>query len=308
MATPSLLGVRVGHIRILNALGEGGMGAVYEGFDEKLQRKVAVKALHDRRLDAESRVRFLREARALSQLRHPHICLIHDYVEEAGRDYLVLELIEGRSLKDAIAGRPDAAACMRIAEQLVDVLSATHAQGIIHRDLKPSNVMLTPSGDVKVLDFGLARDTREDEATAELGVDVRPDADRDENYAITKLGVLLGTLSYMSPEQARGEALTTASDIYSCGLVLQELFTGQSAYEPRLKPADLLARARAGETLPVTDFDPELMSLVNRMKALQPAVRPRAPDAAERLRWIRERPRRRIKRLATLGALVAAIV
>jgi serine/threonine protein kinase len=141
------------------------MGAVYVGFDETLERKVALKAIQEGKLGAEARARFLREARVLSQLDHPGICQIYDYLEGEDRDLLVLELIEGESLKRVIAGKADEATRMRIAAEILDVLAATHGQGIIHRDLKPSNVMVTRKGGVKVLDFGLARPTQEDPHT-----------------------------------------------------------------------------------------------------------------------------------------------
>ena len=171
MADDELLGQRIGHIRVVDFLARGGMGAVYVGFDEKLERRVALKAVHEGRLDEEARARFLREARVLSQLNDPHICQIYGYLDGAERDFLVLELIEGRSLKDVIAERPDRPTCMRIAQEIVGVLAATHAQGIIHRDLKPSNVMVTSKGAIKVLDFGLARhsvEVRSESPTATL--------------------------------------------------------------------------------------------------------------------------------------------
>src|SRR4029453_16052316 len=159
-------------------------------------------AVHEGRLDADARARFLREARVLSQLNHPHICQIYDYLEGEERDFLVLELIDGESLKNVIARKPDEAARMRIAAEILDVLAATHAQGIIHRDLKPSNVMVTKKGAVKVLDFGLARATNEDSHTWSVdlsNLDSAKGANATSDYAVTRLGGLLGRLSYMSP-------------------------------------------------------------------------------------------------------------
>src|SRR5262245_42754700 len=294
MADEDLLGQRIGHIRVVDFLARGGMGAVYVGFDEKLERRVALKAVHEGRLDAEARARFLREARVLSQLNHPHICQIYDYLEGEERDFLVLELIEGESLKDVIARRPDEATRMRIAAEILDVLAATHAQGIIHRDLKPSNVMLTRKGSVKVLDFGLARPTHDDPNTWSFDLSRGPGSGETgsrSDYAVTRFGMLIGTLSYMSPEQARGESLSTASDMYSFGLLLQELLTGRAVYASNLSPAQQLAKAQAGDTLAVEGLRPELAALVDRLKAQAPAVRPSALDAAERLRFIRDAPR-----------------
>lgn len=308
MADHELLGQRIGHIRVTDFLAQGGMGAVYVGFDEKLERRVALKAVHEGRLDADARARFLREARVLSQLNHPHICQIYGFLEGKERDFLVLELIAGKSLKEVIAERPDQAIRMRIALEIVGVLAATHAQGIIHRDLKPSNVMVTPKGAIKVLDFGLARATNEDANTwsIDLSQGVGGEVATGSDYAVTRLGVLVGTLSYMSPEQARGEPLTTASDMYSYGLLLQELLTGRRAYPPGLSSEEQLVKARAGDTLPVAGLGTQLTALINRLKAPAPAVRPSALDAAERLRFILDEPRRRLRRFLMAGGLVVA--
>ena len=149
---------RISHYRLLHSLGAGGMGEVYAAFDETLQRRVAIKAIHARALTTpDARARFLREAQILSRLDHPHICRVHDYLSEGGGDFLVLELIEGKNLRAAMQAGLDRAAVIRIAQQIADALVVTHAAGIVHRDLKPGNVMLTGRGGVKVLDFGLAR-------------------------------------------------------------------------------------------------------------------------------------------------------
>jgi tRNA A-37 threonylcarbamoyl transferase component Bud32/tetratricopeptide (TPR) repeat protein len=307
MGDQELLGQRIGHIRIVDFLARGGMGAVYIGFDEKLERRVALKAVHEGRLDENARARFLREARVLSQLNHPHICQIYGYLDGQERDFLVLELIEGKSLKDVIAERPDQATQMRIALEVVEVLAATHAQGIIHRDLKPSNVMVTPKGATKVLDFGLARVTNEDAGTwsIDLSHGVAGPA-TSSDYAVTRLGVLVGTLAYMSPEQARGETLTSATDMYSYGLLLQELLTGERAYPRGLSAEQQLAKAQAGETLPVHGLGPELTALIERLKSPAPAVRPSALDTSERLRFILDEPRRRLRRYLMAAGLVVA--
>src|SRR5688572_16802415 len=154
-----LIGRRFGHIRITDVVGQGGMGDVYAGYDEKLDRKVALKVLHaENRLDAESRERLVREARALSKLDHPHICRIYDYIESTDVDVLVLEFINGRTLQDVIYDEQTSRSeKLEIAVAVAEVLVAAHRVGIVHRDLKPENVMLTKQGEVKVLDFGLAR-------------------------------------------------------------------------------------------------------------------------------------------------------
>ena len=158
MADEDLVGRRVGHIHVEGFLASGGMGSVYVGFDEALERRVALKAIRSReRFDPEARSRFRREARVLSRLRHPHICQIHDYLEGEGVDVLVLELVEGRGLDAALDTGLAPALLEQVAEQIAGVLVAAHGAGVVHRDLKPSNVMLTPDGQVKVLDFGLSR-------------------------------------------------------------------------------------------------------------------------------------------------------
>jgi serine/threonine-protein kinase len=295
------------------------MGDVYAGYDERLGRRVALKAIRaEHRLDGQAKARFLREARILSQLEHPHICSIHDLIEEGEADVLVLELIQGKNLREAIRGGLDPAQRMTIARQLVDVLAVAHAKAVIHRDLKPDNIMLTPSGDIKVLDFGLARSVQELTAATTLDIGAKPGEHIGEGavpaepppgagqFEIRTLaGSVVGTLGYMSPEQARGEPATTASDMYSCGLLLQETFTGRPPFEPGLDPATHLARAARGETIPVIGIDPDLAALIGRLKSLAPAERPSARDTAERLEWIRTKSARRRKRVLVAATIVA---
>ena len=311
-------GDRIGHIRIDAYLAEGGMGAVYVGFDEQLERQVALKAIRSDRLDARARARFLVEARLLSQLDHPNICRIHGYLEDKRGDFLILELIRGRTLRQALSASGendregiDRGARLGIAEAVARALEAAHEKGIIHRDLKLSNVMVTEDGTAKVLDFGLARLETEDAQDASGGLpgEPLPDLPADTSWwmpsqAGTALGALVGTPANMSPEQARGEPATAASDLYSLGLLLQELFTGRPPYEAGLSAHLLLVKAAEGDTLPVENVrDPDLTSLLRRLKSLAPEARPTAAAAVERLAWIRGKPRRR--RLRLLAATVA---
>lgn len=346
---PLAVGDRVGNIRIVEVLGSGGMGTVYVGFDETLQRKVALKAIGRRyRLQPEARARFLREARILSQLEHPNICRIYDYLTHGDSELLVLELIDGPTLSQAIADGLGFQQRLEIAGKIAEVLAAAHSEGIVHRDLKPDNVMLTRAGEVKVLDFGLARAVEADTGEGgSPGHDVRamvepppqggtagaeaplPAGSEDRTVTLpggapagavdgdlaspfpvalhTEAGSVLGTPLYMSPEQARGEAVTTASDMYSFGLVLQFLFTGESPYPGGLDGRQLLGRARRGETRPVGGIERDVAALVEQLKSLAPAARPTAVAALERLRWIRDKPRRRLRRLIA-AAVVAAVV
>ena len=307
------------------------MGEVYAGFDETLKRRVALKAIHaEQRLHAESKTRFLREARILSQLDHPNICRVYDYIEGNEGDWLVLELIEGHGLRHAIQKGLEPSARLKIAEQIADVLVATHAAGVVHRDLKPGNVMITSNGAVKVLDFGLARSVAASHHPAPARISEQASAledlelthtavDVDETTPVpatkaadvsqfqTTRGGVMGTVGYMSPEQASGDTVTSASDMYSFGLVLQELFTGQPPYDRTLDYVTLLARAKTGVTVPVTGLDKDLTALIERLKSLAPAQRPTAVEAAGRLRWIRDKPKRRLMRLAAAAALALVV-
>jgi serine/threonine-protein kinase len=300
------------------------MGEVYVGVDETLKRRVALKAVHSgQRLHAESKTRFLREAQILSQLDHPNICRVYDYIEDDDRDWLVLELIEGKNLRAALQGGLDWSAKLRIAEQIADVLVVTHAAGIVHRDLKPGNVMVTESGAVKVLDFGLARSMPvAEEGTGPVSMalidsvgtespEVRTAATDAVEVASgfhTTYGLVTGTVGYMSPEQASGDATTSASDMYSFGLLLQELFTGQPPFDPTLDYSTLLAKAQVGVTAPIAGLDTDLAALIQRLKSTAPAQRPTAVEAAERLRWIRAKPKRRLIRLAIAVAVVLVVL
>jgi serine/threonine-protein kinase len=303
---------RVSHYRIGLSLGSGGMGDVYAGFDETLNRRVALKAIRaEHRLRADLKERFLREARILSALDHPNICRAYDYIEADDNDWLVLELVEGRTLRAAIDAGLDPPVKLRIAEQIAAVLVVTHAAGVVHRDLKPGNVMVAGDGSVKVLDFGLARSDVADVPLARSAIGVRPpdqsplpavDVDPDASTrwpdvdldGVTQFkthhGAVMGTVGYMSPEQAKGEVVTAAADMYSFGLVLQELFTGARA------------ESRAPEGI-----DRDLAALIQRLKSLAPSQRPTAAETASRLRWITEKPKRRLRALAiAVGIAIAA--
>jgi serine/threonine protein kinase len=222
-------GTQLGVFRIANLLGVGGMGEVYRAHDTRLGRDVALKILPAGfRSDAERLTRFEREARALAALNHPNIATIHGLEEHAGVHALVLELVEGDTLADRIAGRAvPVADSLAIARQLVDALETAHERAIVHRDLKPANIKVTASGLVKVLDFGLAKAM--DPSPSDSGAIV----DLTQSPTIssaTRTGVILGTASYMSPEQARGRAIDKRADIWAFGCVLYEMLTGRIAF------------------------------------------------------------------------------
>jgi eukaryotic-like serine/threonine-protein kinase len=323
-----LIGQHFGHIRVTQVIGQGGMGDVYGGYDEKLERKVALKVLNDdQRLDDEARERLLREARALSKLDHPNICRIHDYIETRDLDLLVLEYIDGKTLHDAMQEGMTHHEMLRISIAIADVLVQAHRAGIVHRDLKPENVMLTTTGEVKVLDFGLARwlhrtkgkssdrhvairssttvravgDIAETRTFSFDDAPSEPGARRD--FLATAVGITLGTPLFMSPEQARGESLTPASDMFSFGLLLQSLFTGEDPHPMNLTAREVILRVARGETQPVKGAPRDVTALINRLKQFAPADRPTAIETAERLRFLNAKPQRLARQ-----AIAAAIV
>jgi eukaryotic-like serine/threonine-protein kinase len=211
-----MIGRTLGHYRVIEKLGAGGMGVVYRAVDERLERDVALKVLPDGALsDDEARKRFRREAMALSKLNHPNVATIHDFNSEGGVDFLAMEYIPGATLADQLrSGAMPEAAVVRLGKQAAEALEAAHEQGLIHRDLKPGNIMVTPKGLVKVLDFGLAKL-------------LRPQAALAKTLTLDASTALTGTLPYMAPEQLDGREADERTDIHALGAVLYELATGQ---------------------------------------------------------------------------------
>jgi serine/threonine protein kinase/Tfp pilus assembly protein PilF len=225
-------GACVGAYEILSAIGAGGMGEVYRARDTRLERTVAIKVLPaDLSSDPDRRERFDREARAISSLNHPHICILHDVGNQDGTSFLVMEYLEGETLSSRLSKGPlPIDQVVRYAIEVADALDAAHAAGIVHRDLKPSNIFVTKRGQTKVLDFGLAKLAQDNRATA-LALDENAPTLKDVN--LTSPGTAIGTVAYMSPEQARGENLDAQSDIFSFGVVLYEMATGRPAFAGR---------------------------------------------------------------------------
>jgi serine/threonine protein kinase len=234
----------ISHYRIVSRLGAGGMGEVYLAEDLTLDRKVAIKVLPaDVAADPERKRRFVREAKAASALSHPNICVIHEVGEtEAGQLFIVMEYVEGETLQRKIGQRPvETGELVRIALQTADAMEAAHAKGITHRDLKPANLMVTARGQVKVLDFGLAKVASP--AAASAGTD-QPTASK------TDPAVVMGTVQYMSPEQALGRDVDQRSDVFSLGVVLYEMATGRLPFAGVTTTEtieQILARAAGGD-------------------------------------------------------------
>jgi serine/threonine protein kinase/Flp pilus assembly protein TadD len=254
-----MIGTTISHYRITAQLGAGGMGVVYEAEDTNLGRHVALKFLPPEMTTSEALQRFQREARAASALNHPNICTIHGIEQHDSQQFIVMELLEGEALSSMLHRGPiDLSTVLNLGTQMADALESAHSKGIVHRDLKPANIFITPRGQAKILDFGLAKmDTRNAPEPAAAPTAVR----RDE---LTAAGTTLGTVSYMSPEQARGQVTDTRTDIFSLGTVLYQMATGTLPF-PGETSAVVFDAILNRDPVPVTQHNPALPPEFNRI-------------------------------------------
>jgi predicted Ser/Thr protein kinase len=273
-----MIGQAIKHYQVEELLGQGGMGVVYRARDTRLGRPVALKVLPaEFTRDEERKGRFLQEARAAAAVTHPAIAQVYDVDEGPEGLFIAMELVEGKTVKSLIQGRElDLLGALEIATQVAGGLQKAHEMGIVHRDIKPENIMVTRDGHAKILDFGLAKLLEPPASEAPDGIS------HMETLAKTQAGFVLGTLRYMSPEQARGQAVDHRSDIFSLGIVLYEMVTGQLPFAG-LTALDTLHAIAFEETRPMTALRPNLPPALQRIvtRCLRKRAQDRYPDAKE---------------------------
>ncbi len=294
-------GDKINQFIIIKLIAKGGMGSVYMAYDEKLKRNVAIKTIRSEYIkNKATQNRFKQEAQILSLINHPSICQIYDYIDYNDGDMLVLELVDGSTLNDIHLSVQEK---LNIFIQIASALEVAHKKNIIHRDLKPDNIMYTADKEIKILDFGIAKST----VLENPGIHSEESKSTGNEKPITKMGTLMGTLLYMSPEQAQGKEVTKASDIYSLGVIMQELLTGVSVYDlvstKELKKQVILAETTHSELLPKS-----YQSLIAAMTQRDSENRPRATEVVKALKDIKEIPKRRFKKTVLFTVVILSIL
>ena len=274
----------IAHYRIIKKLGAGGMGEVYLALDTKLDRKVAIKVLQPDSLAEENlKKRLLREAQATAKLDHSNICAVYDVNEANSLTFIVMQYIEGETLAEKMERQPlELSTALAIAEQAAEGLAEAHTHGIVHRDLKPQNLMITPRGQLKILDFGLAKQLRVSDSV---------DFEAPTATLLSTPGHVVGTVPYMSPEQLQGESLDASSDIFSLGVIFYEMLAGKHPFRDK-SAAGILSRIILGDPIPTEQFQaqvsPELQALLSKMLCKDKAAR--YQDARDLLTDLRQLP------------------
>lgn len=298
-ADEDLSGRTLANIKLVKKLGQGGMGAVYEGRDLILQRQVAVKALLLKHpVNEAAAERFRREALLLSKLDHENICRIYSLIEAQESDFLVLEYIKGEPLSPNQFKTYSKSKQLDIVAQILYGLQAAHRKNIIHRDIKPDNIMINNKGVVKLLDFGISRLIEASHISDE-------NKTTENNNHSTRAGALIGTLNFMSPEQAAGEELSTATDMYSLGILLQTLLSDVPPYPHNSTSEQLIKLSSQGDTLNPNDIPRHWQKLIQSLKAYAPADRPTAKEALAQVKAIQAKP---AKRMRLTGAVILFLV